>query len=1772
MGDINQEPLSEQPVDESPVQRPADSASETPALRRKPGSLSLAWDILLIGVLILGAYFRFVGIDWDENQHLHPDERFMTMVSSGITSEGNEGRYFNTDLSTLNPNNRGYGFYVYGTLPLFMVRITAELLEQTGYGEIYLVGRQLSGFMDLLTILLVYFIANRLYHKPRLSLLAASFTAFAVLQIQLSHYWTTDTFSNTFAILAIYFAVRILPEDGKPAGPTSKPGADWFEGLWSHWGTLVPYALFGIALGWAVASKVNAAPLALILPAAALISYLKLDAKQRELLAATYIRNLVLAGILFLLTFRIFQPYAFTGPTFFHVLPNPKWIETMKSLAAQSSGDVDFPPALQWARRPIWFSGQNMVVWGLGLPLGLLSIAGFLWMGRRVFIKGEWHKHSLLWGWTGLYFIWQSTNLSRTMRYQLLIYPTLAIIAAWAVFTLWEKGKQRGSIWLKTAAALTGTLVLLGTFAYAYAFTRIYTRPMTRVEASRWIFENIPGPLTLAFETEDGAHNQPLGYQIGSELRSEDPFLIAFTAKETGLLTKLTFDHIRDRVRYDQMKVMIVTLRDGADPETVLASAVIEDTFAEDGSDRGRSFDFVLQPQVELQAGKTYYFSYEINTTGQILELIGQMRMSVATPDGVRKQALPDPMKTLTVNDSFEQIFSANFSGELKAVNVRRIVDWENLPDQKTLRLSILGMDQNVVGPLAVAEVTSSFQAVNDIKGEMVRFAFDSPPVLNAEEMYVLRIEVVNGPGRLAIYGNVPVNESSWDDVLPISLGGYNPYDYYSGIYRSDLNFEMYWDDNEDKLDRFLNNLDNGDYIFISSNRQWGTTTRVPERYPLTTQFYRSLLGCPEDENILYCYRVAEPGMYQGELGFELINVFQSDPNLGGLRFNTQFAEEAFTVYDHPKVLIFQKAADYDSAKTREILESVDLSQVVRVIPGKAKSFPANLLLPTDRLAEQQAGGTWAELFDRDGLLNKYPLVGLVVWYLVITLLGWMNYPLVRLALRGLPDKGFPLTKMAGMMLLAWMVWVAGSARIPFVPLTISAAALLLLAVNAALAWVQRTELRQELRERSRYFLWIELIGLILFVIFLLVRLGNPDLWHPYKGGEKPMDFSYFNAVLKSTTFPPYDPWFAGGYLNYYYYGFVVAGVPVKWLGIVPAVAYNLILPTFFSLVGLGAYSVAWNLIRAGRKPAAEGEAESAAPHWMAWMGSILLAVLGNLGSLRMIWHGIMRLAAPGGTVADSNIFQKLGWTVAGVGQLFKGAGLPYGAGNWYWDPSRVYPGSAITEFPAFTFLYADPHAHLFALPVTILALAWALSITLKGWEWGLEHGRGKALHFIVTFLLGGLVIGALKPMNTWDLPTYLALGGVATLFAAIRGAVAKQESWVKGLAWGALSALLLVGLALLMYEPFSAWFGQGYDKVKFWHDEPSPFWSYITHWGVFLFFIASWMLWETREWMATTPVSSLNKLMKFRELILFLLGVLVLALVGLAYLKVQIGWMALPLMAWAGTLLLRPKMPAAKRAVLFLVGTAMALSLFVELFHLEGDLGRMNTVFKLYMQAWTLLSLSAAAALAWVLPAGQKEWPVARRGVGQTLAVGLIFSAALFPLLGGADKIKDRYSDAAPHTLDGMAYMPYATYGENGTDMSLAEDYVAIQWMQENVPGSPVIVEGHVTEYRWGSRYTIYTGLPGVVGWNWHQRQQRALTPSEWVFGRVEQIGNFYNSIERSLTTDFLARYDVKYIVVGVMEHAIYTPEGLAKFEAWDGDLWDEVFRTGQTVIYQVR
>jgi YYY domain-containing protein len=561
-----------------------------------------------------------------------------------------------------------------------------------------------------------------------------------------------------------------------------------------------------------------------------------------------------------------------------------------------------------------------------------------------------------------------------------------------------------------------------------------------------------------------------------------------------------------------------------------------------------------------------------------------------------------------------------------------------------------------------------------------------------------------------------------------------------------------------------------------------------------------------------------------------------------------------------------------------------------------------------------------------------------------------------------------------------------------------------------------------------------------------------------------------------------------------------------------------------------------------------------------------------------MIWQGFQKLGVPGGNIDNLSIPMRWLYSFEGFAKFLTGIKLPYGPGDWYWIPSRVYPNEPITEFPFFTFLYADPHAHLIALPVTVLALAWGLSILQGKWQWGDEQGRLGWLHFICSFTLAGLVIGALRPTNTWDLPTYLTLGAVVVLYTGIK--YWRTSPWIlpelgettrRWLLTGAC-AVLLVGLSFLFYAPFARWYGQGYTSFELWTGDHSPFWSYTTHWGLFLFVIISWMVWETRDWMAKTPVSALNKLRPYVGLIGFVLVMLFVAIFALLLKGVQIAWLVLPLMLWSAILILRPGQPDVKRLVLFFVGTALTLTLAVELIVLKGDLGRMNTVFKFYLQAWTLFSLSAAAGLIWLLPAVIKEWSGAWRIAWQTGLVLLVGGAAMFTLLGGVDKIRDRMNPLAPHTLDGMAYMQTATYSDNNKDMNLGEDYAAIQWMQNTVKGSPVIVEANTVEYRWGTRFTIYTGLPGVVGWNWHQRQQRGgVVPDTWVTDRVAEIGAFYSTDDKTLTEDFIHKYNVSYIIVGQLEEAYFSGVGLEKFTAWNGDLWQQVYHQGHTTIYKV-
>ena len=140
-------------------------------------------------------------------------------------------------------------------------------------------------------------------------------------------------------------------------------------------------------------------------------------------------------------------------------------------------------------------------------------------------------------------------------------------------------------------------------------------------------------------------------------------------------------------------------------------------------------------------------------------------------------------------------------------------------------------------------------------------------------------------------------------------------------------------------------------------------------------------------------------------------------------------------------------------------------------------------------------------------------------------------------------------------------------------------------------------------------------------------------------------------------------------------------------------------------------------------------------------------------------------MAAPGGIVpVDATFIQKWVWAFKGLFLMFGGAQLPIGRGDWYWFPSRVIPApndvEPITEFPLFTFLYSDMHAHMIVMPITLFIIAWAVSFIKS-------RAQMSRAEWIATFGIGALMIGALRPTNTWDLYTFFPLAALAVAYTS---------------------------------------------------------------------------------------------------------------------------------------------------------------------------------------------------------------------------------------------------------------------------------------------------------------------------------------------------------------------------------------------------------------------
>ena len=1757
-----------------------EKSSEQSVLQKKNNNQTLITVFLLAAILILGGYFRFLNLNWDESYHLHPDERYLSMVLNSIKPVEGIKEYFSTQTSDLNPNTHGYTFFVYGTFPLFLIRYFGEWIGQVGYDPITLVGRQLSAFFDLFTVILVFLIGYKLYNQ-RVGLIAAAFYAFAVLPIQQSHFMTVDTFTNTFGMLTVLAAVILLKRPFEYDTEDIRTVLSWRK-IW-------PYVLFGLGLGMATASKINAISLALLLPLVELVRYLRTENRSEKVDLIKIFVLISLAAVVSFLTFRVLQPYAFSGPGFFSLRINPDWWNGLKTLQAQSTGEVDFPPALQWARRPSTFSLYNLVVWGVGLPWGITTAFSWLVMAGKIFKRKD-YLHLPLWLWSLLYFLWQGLAWVSAMRYLLLLYPLMAIFAAWGLEQLLSNktGFKFKRILisrkvLQTAGLVATILILITIGAWAFAFSRIYTRPVTRVAATDWIYENLKGPINLVVNSDGLEKNIPVAYRAINTLNTGQSLTLLYQAKANGFLIDLTYPVVQSVSNAPESVQYQLTVLDAQTGLPVTEPPLIAQNPVTSEGQTQSTLLFQFNPAVYLLEDQHYQFELTLLTQETQSYLSGVPVMNFYYDNGLtRQETLPKINEMITPEHPYKMRVNVQAVEEILRVEIPYMLDVTQNMGLKQLRLTLTA--NTAEGPITrISYASDDFLGKGSLRGEKAVFSFDDPLTLSGAQTQDLdlTIELTEGEGQIAISTPGVALESSWDDALPLPRPTFVPYQDNAGIFRGDLNFEMYWPDDVSKVQRFYTILNQADYIFISSNRQFGTIPRVPERYPLSTYFYRQLLGCSEDQETLDCYYQAEADGTSGNLGFDLVATFTSYPNLGSLEFNDQFAEEAFSVYDHPKVLIFAKIETYDSELTWNSLNSVDVSKAVYLTPKQADSYEVGgteinnqLMLTENDTQTQQASGTWSELFDQQSLLNQHTWIAVVAFYLLFWLLGLCVFPIVRLALPGLKDKGYAFARIIGLLLFVLIVFNLGSAKVEVTRGMLWIVLLVVVVASSLVAWLTRKALVEDFRALWKQILIEEVIFLIAFAFFLWIRYQNPDLWHPWRGGEKPMDFSYLNAIIKSSTFPAYDPWYAGGYINYYYYGQVLVAMPIKLLGVVPAVSYNILISLWYAMLVIGAFSIGWNFGKAVLERNPDEKERLFGLAFLAGIGSaVFLALVGNLGELHVITGGLKALGSAGVSLDGASLSQKMVWLFRGIRLLLQGEPLPIAAGTWYWNPSRAIPGEPITEFPFFTFLYADFHAHLIAMPIVLAAVAWCLSLVLmKKREGNLDLRIRDSI--VPILLIGAVVLGALQPTNTWDYLTFTALALVALVFVGWRYFPEARwrflPDWSRKWVYPVISALGLFLLTRIFYHNFNRYFFPGYNSVGFWSGARTPLPSYLTHWGLILFVITCWLIWETYQWMASTHVSDLETYKHNRNLVVGLSVIIVTAFLLLLLLKVTVALIALPLGVLTLFLLVTSK-DDVKRLAYFMIGTGLVLTVVVELIYLVGDIGRMNVVFKLYHQAWMLLTLpmGLAAATLW---RDLYHWRTRFQLAFQVVFTVLIFISLLFPVLATKDKITDRMDPEAPQTLDGMKYMETSEFYVNGVVMDLGQDYRAIQWMQENVVGSPVILEAQAYEYYWGNRYTIYTGLPGVVGWNYHQRQQRAVLRNNAVQERVDEVNAFYLSLDREFMTNYLDKYNVEYIIVGQQEQAFYPAEALEKFETYDGTLWDQVYSEADTVIYKVR
>ena len=793
-----------------------------------------------------------------------------------------------------------------------------------------------------------------------------------------------------------------------------------------------------------------------------------------------------------------------------------------------------------------------------------------------------------------------------------------------------------------------------------------------------------------------------------------------------------------------------------------------------------------------------------------------------------------------------------------------------------------------------------------------------------------------------------------WDDSLPLG-----------GMGRDRFRFrqvDMVAQKGDGKVEKILRAVGECTYYVVSSNRIYGSTTRLRYMFPAASRFYEMLFG--------------------GVAGFSLEKEFVSYPHLGPIVFPDDEAEEAFTVYDHPRVMVFKKTPSFSSRDLKKaLIESLSEAN------GIMEDASVPIIPITGTFLRAREGQEVPFLLRFAALITLSGLCG--------ALIGSYLFPGSLFPARGL------------VLLIGAFAYGLALTVVPYLGQAIPLIFLFLVALLALLFIWRQDQLPAGRKDPSVVF-WL------VFSFFLICRCHNPAIFW----GERPMDFAILNAMMRSSIYPPIDPWFSGDILRYHGWGQFFVAFMGKVSGIPPAYLYNLGTALVPALVAELFY---WTVLSMKQGRAA------------ALLAAGLMVFGGNLSAL---WYWPWK----GGSSFDD-----------------------------FWKASRIIPGT-INEFPLWSALFGDLHGHFIGMVFSAIFIAMLILWLDK------RHG-------LWPLILAGASLAALALSNPWSIPFY----ALVLLLVAMT-----QDGKGMTLVVFSVSLTALFISLPLWHLPIQK------ASLMLSDNRTSGAEIFIIFGGFFLIYL-SWLFtrlrWSKGPWAVFLVLSSL-------ALYLFPCGATlsaVLLVPTLAYL-------------W--------KEDMGKKGVLFSLFMVSGLVTIIGCdFFVLSD--RMNTIFKFYYETWLVFSLGASIGAALLSIRQIRSGP----GVCCALAMAGMFFTSLFTFVSWW---QNPMMESGRFTLNGLHYL----LEKRPSEMMM------VAFLQR-VPGQPVIAEAFGPSYGPYARISSFTGLPAVIGWEYHVFQHGHAM--EEIKKREGDIRQLYETEDPDTLRLIIRKYGIKYVILGSLERKAY-------------------------------